>query len=315
MDPNILLQRKQASESDLTFGASLFSAFLCMLFGANAVAVKVSLHGFGVFTNVGLRFSIASLVIFLWAHLAGKPLRVTRAQVILLVPLALIFFTQLSLFYLGLSKTTASHGTLIANALPFVVMILAHFFIPGDTISIRKITGLLLGFSGVLVLLGDTLVMSDAVWKGDMLVLLTVCVWGCNVIYVKRIIGGFHPIQITLYPMLIAAPLFFLAALVFDAEAVRYIDSKILAALAYQTFVTASFGLVAWNSLVRKYGATVLHSFVFIMPLSGVFFGVILLGEPLSINLLFSILLVSSGLIIIHRKRRHGNISAQREKR
>ena len=82
---------------------------------------------------------------------------------------------------------------------------------------------------------------------------------------------------------------------------VRFIDASIVKAMLYQTFVTASFGLVAWNTMIRKFGATALHSFIFIMPISGVFLGIILLNEPITTNLVTSIVLVVSGLIVVNR--------------
>jgi drug/metabolite transporter (DMT)-like permease len=282
-------------------GAVVFTVFLCVLFGANAVAIKISLTGLGVFTTAGLRFGIAAVVIFFWAKLTGKPVRLTSHQLQLMLILGVIFYVQLSLFYLGLSRTTASHGTLIANILPFVVLVLAHFFIKEERISTKKVVGLVLGFCGVLLLLGDAGHMEQEVLRGDLFVLAAVMIWGGNAIYTKRIIGSFQPTQITLYPLAVAAPLFLVTALFFDQEMVRYVDASILGAMAYQTFVTASFGLIGWMMMIKRYGATTLHSFIFIMPISGVFFGVLILGEPLTKNLIGSILLVTVGLIVVNR--------------
>ena len=218
-----------------------------------------------------------------------------------MVILGLIFYAQLSLFYLGLSRTTASHGTLIANILPFVVLVLAHYFIEEEFISLKKVIGLILGFCGVLLLLGDAGQLDRDVLVGDLFVLSAVMIWGGNAIYTKRIIGSFHPSQITLYPVAISAPLFLLTALFLDREMVRYVDGSILTAMAYQAFVTASFGLIGWTMMIKRYGASTLHSFIFIMPISGVFFGVVMLGEPLTMGLIGSIVLVTVGLIVVNR--------------
>lgn len=285
-------------------GAVVFAIFLCVLFGANAVAIKISLTGLGVFTTAGIRFGIAALVIFLWARLTGRPVRLTSHQLRLMLILGLIFYVQLSLFYLGLARTTASHGTLIANILPFVVLVLAHFFIQEERISAHKVIGLILGFCGVLLLFGDAGQMDRKILLGDLFVLAAVIIWGGNAIYTKRIIGSFHPSQITLYPLTVAAPLFLLTALFVDKEMVSYVDGSILASMAYQTFVTASFGLIGWMMMIKRYGATTLHSFIFIMPISGVFCGVMMLGEPLTRNLIGSIILVTVGLIVVNRSSR-----------
>jgi drug/metabolite transporter (DMT)-like permease len=276
--------------------------FLCILFGANAVAIKISLTGLGVFTTAGIRFGIAAIAIFLWALCTGRSLAVTKIQFRQLIILALFFVVQLTLFYFGQSKTTASHGTLIANVLPFIVMILAHYFIPGDRINLKKISGLVLGFAGVVLLFFDNIALTGDALQGDLLILLAVLVWGFHVVYIKNVIEGFHPIQITLYPMSMAAPLFLLAGFFFDGKMISFIDASIIKAMLYQTFVTASFGLVAWNTMIRRFGATALHSFVFIMPISGVFLGVTLLNEPVTANLIGAIILVVTGLLIVNKK-------------
>lgn len=293
---------QSTDNSGLPVNASLFTIFLCILFGANAVAVKISFTGLGIFTSAGVRFCIAALTIFLWARFAGKPLAVRKSQLPQLLFLALIFFAQLSLFYAGLNKTTASHGTLIANVLPFGVMLLAHFFIPGEVIVLKKFLGLILGFFGVFLLFFDSARFTAEMVTGDLLILLAVGVWSCNATYTKRIISEYDPIQITLYPMMMSSLLFLGCGFIFDDSMVSKIDTTIIKAMLYQIFVTASFGMVAWNTLIRKYGATALHSFVYIMPVSGVVLGVLMLNEPVTYNLIGSVLLIAAGLIIVNRR-------------
>lgn len=288
------------TENELPLNAALFTVFLCMLFGANAVAIKISLVGMGVFTTAGLRFAIAAVTIFLWALWKAKPLIINKKQALQLFVLALIFFAQMSFFYTGQGKTTASHGTLIANILPFVVMILAHFFLPGDKINTKKVVGLLLGFTGVILLFFEKTEIAAHSLEGDIFILVGVVIWGVNVVYVKNIIKDFHPIQITLYPMIMGLPFYLIAALVLDDKMIHSLTPAVINGLLYQSLVTASFGFLMWNTLIRKYGATALHSFVFILPLSGVFFGVLLLGEPVTLNLIGSIILVTTGLIIVN---------------
>ncbi len=286
---------------DISLGISLFTVLLCALFGANAVAMKISLSGLGVFTNIFLRFSISSLTILLWARWRGWPIMVAnRRQARQITVVSLIFFCQMSGMYLGQNLTTASHGTLIANLLPFVVMLLAHLFLKDERMQLKKAAGLLLGFSGVLLLFLDTAHAGASSWQGDSIIFLAVLLWGCNVVFIKRIIADFHPVQITVLPMLLNMPLFLAAALIFDKEMISTLSPPVIAALLYQGLVTASFGFIMWNTLIQRYGATALHSFIFIVPISGVTFGVLLLGEPFTMRLAGAILLVSAALIVVN---------------
>ena len=85
---------------------------------------------------------------------------------------------------------------------------------------------------------------------------------------------------------------------------IAHVDTKILAALIYQSFVTASFGFVAWISLLQKYGAVALHSFIFIMPIAGVLLGGLVLGEPITPKILLALLLIVSGILVVHFKQK-----------
>ena len=90
--------------------AAFFTTLLCVVFGANAVAIKISLSGFGVFTTAGLRFLIASVAIFLWVLATGRRLCINKEQVLKLLIVSGIFILQMTLLYNGLNKTTASRG-------------------------------------------------------------------------------------------------------------------------------------------------------------------------------------------------------------
>jgi drug/metabolite transporter (DMT)-like permease len=284
-----------------TFLASLAVIAICTSFGANAVAIKISLSEMGAFTTAGIRFLIASLAITAWAVSTGRPLAVNKTQLRKLFLLSIIFTSQLGFFYLGLSLTHASRGALIANLQPFLVLILAHFFIPGDRITGRKTTGILLGFSGVALLFLEKQDISSDLRTGDLLILAAVFLWSINAIYTKKIIPGFRPFQIVLYTEIISVPFFLMAGYIWDHRMIGEPDLGVWVSLLYQSLVTASFGFVVWTSMLRKYGAVTLHAYIFLLPVSGVLFGGLILGEPIgTLNVFLALFLIVSGIIIIH---------------
>lgn len=290
----------QPQDQRLSLFAAAYTACLCVFFGANAVAIKVSLAGLGVFTTAGLRFSIASVAIFIWATVTRRSLKIRQGQMRHLLIITVIFVVQLSCFYLGLSKTNASRGTLLVNLQPFLLLFLAHCFIPGDRMTGRKFMGLLLGFSGVVFVFLEKKGVTTDLQIGDLIMLTTAFIWACNAVYVKRIISTFEPFHIVLYPMIFSVPLFFMAGFLWDRIMIGQVDTRIMIALLYQSLITASFGFIAWNTLLRKYGAVSLHSFLFIMPVSGVLLGGLLLNEPVTFKILVALLLIASGILVVH---------------
>jgi len=210
----------------------------------------------------------------------------------------------LSLFNLGISKSNASRAALIANLLPFWVLFLAHFFIPGDRITRRKFFGILLGFGGVALMFAEKKGVAADFRIGDIIILGATLIWAGSVIYLKRIIGAFSPFQVTFYSMFFSVPVFFLEAALCDRHMILKLDYKIIGALLYQSLITATFGFVTWNTLLKRYGAVALHSFIFIMPIAGVVLGGLVLGEPITSRLVMALVLIVAGILIVHLKPR-----------
>jgi drug/metabolite transporter (DMT)-like permease len=47
-----------------------------------------------------------------------------------------------------------------------------------------------------------------------------------------------------------------------------------------------------------------MHSFIFIMPVAGVLLGGLVLGEPITAKILIALLLIVSGILVVHFKRK-----------
>jgi drug/metabolite transporter (DMT)-like permease len=281
---------------------ALFCAFLCGLFGANAVAIKFSLQGMGPFSVAAIRFGMASLILLGWARLTRQSWRVQKAQLPKLMIIVGIFFIQLSLFYVGINHTYASRGALLANMQPFYVLFLAHFFVPGDQITKRKLLGILLAFSGVALVFLGRQETTASLRFGDAVMLLAAFVWACNGVYTKRILTDIKPLQVVLFPTLFSAPLFLIAAVMTGELSAVRLHPKVILALLYQVVVVTAFGFVAWNTMLRQYGAVALHSFIFIMPVTGVLLGGLVLGEPVTVTLFIALLLIVSGILVVNAR-------------
>lgn len=281
--------------------AGLGAMSLAVLFGANVVAIKVSLKGIGPLTTSGLRFGIAALAITVWALVMGKPLRLRPKQwrhLLILVPL---YTAQMGLFYLGMGKTYASRATLLGNLQPFLVLLMAHYFLPGDRMTWRKACGVLVGLLGVGVLFFDPSALANNLQAGDLLILGSVLLWSVSTIYVKRIIHEFESFHLVLHPMLLEAPILLAAGWFLDDPPVGTVDWTVVAALGFQGLISASLGLVLWMHLAQRYGAVALNSFCFLMPVAGVLLSGALLGEPVAtLPVIMALALVVVGVLWVN---------------
>ena len=284
----------------MTVLPGIFIVFLTVIFGANAVAIKLVMTGMGPLTAAGLRFSLAAVAIACWARATGRSFRILPGQAFQLLIVSTAFTIQLSLFYLGIHKTYASRGVLISNLLPFFILFLSHRFIPGERITWKKTVGIVLGFSGVACMFSGSLGFSGSLHNGDLIILSAVVIWSCNVVYTKRIINNYSPFHLVLYPMIFSAPIFLSAGFLWDGKRLFDLNPMVIGAYIYQSLITAAFGFVAWNTMLKRYGASTLHAFVFIMPIAGVFFSGLLLDEPITPNLIVALVLIAAGVLVVH---------------
>ena len=299
-----IVAQEESTHRPLSLMASALAIFLCVLFGANAVAIKFTLTGLGTFTAAAVRFSIAVVAIFLWTRFTGQSIRFRKGQAHQLLIISVLFVAQISLFYVGLSKTFASRGALIVNLVPFLVLLLSHFFTRDDRITLGKFLGILLGFLGILFLFLQNRDISDELKTGDMIIFCATLLWACSGVYTKKIIQNYRPFQMVFYPLLFAVPFLYICAFLFDNPMINAPGGGVVAAILYQGLITGSFGFVAWNALLQRYGAVSLHTFIFIMPMVGVLLGGMLLKEPITGNILIALVLIGTGIFVSQFKKK-----------
>jgi len=287
------------SDQKLSLFAAAMAAFLCVLWGANTVAIKFSLSGLGPFTSAALRFGVSAGFLWVWARVSGQSLQPAAGQLRPLLITSLLFFAQLSLVYVGFTMTSASRGALLTNLQPFFLLFLAHFFLTGDRITWLKLLGLILGFTGAACVLLDRYDSSRNLMAGDLLLLVSTIMWACSAAYTKHLVRSSSSIQIVFYQLLFSVPLFALGAPLWDAPMISRIDSGIAAAIVFQVVLTTSFAFVVWTRLMQTYGAVALHSFVFLIPVSGVFLAAIILDEPMTRMILLALVLITAGILAV----------------
>ncbi|VEN73154.1 Multidrug DMT transporter permease [Candidatus Desulfarcum epimagneticum] len=288
---------------EMSLAGAAVIVMICVMFGANAAAIKITLQGMGVFASGFFRFSLAAAILFFWAKATGRSLKLEKKNVKQVLIVTCAFSVQFALFILGISKTSASRAALLINLQPFCVLVLAHIFIKGDRITPMRLGGMVIGFLGVACLFaikGD----ADVRFRpGDFLVAATALVWACNAIYLKTFIEKVSVFTVTFYHLLLSLPFFLAMSLVFDDAMITAVTPSIAAAFLYQAAACTAFGFIAWNAMLKKYKASAMHSFLFIMPISGVFFSFLILKEPLTQNIAAALALIAAGIVISQWKR------------
>ncbi len=279
---------------------SALAVFLCLVFGSNAVAIKLSLFGLTPYACVTIRFIVASLIIYTYARLKKIPIALSARDWGHAIAMGLIFAFQMAVFYVGITYTTVSHAGVLMNTQPFFVAIMAHFFLADDRLTVRKVIGITLAFAGVAILFWTEEEGASVSLIGDVLVTGSAFLWAAQTIYIKRWTEHWDEVPLVLHPMVLSIFIFLVFYLVFEWDAVQTFDRNVLISLFYQSVIAAGYGYIGWTQLLLKYKASHLSVFVFIMPVAAVILGIIFMGDPFSFKILASLAFVAVGILVVN---------------
>jgi len=270
------------------------------------VAIKVGLEGLPPFGMAALRFVLAGLSLAAWMRAQDIPFRPARREVFHHIINGLSFAAQIGLFYLGVAHTSASHASLLINSNPFFVLLLAHFFVEGDRLTGQKVFGLTLAFIGVAFIFIDQIGSGNLL--GNALVFASAALLGARIVYVKRLISTIEPSQVVFWQMVVGVPLFLWASRLTEAGRAWHFSPSVTAALLFVTaallfqgIVVGAFCFLAATILLQRHNPSTLSAFSFLIPLSGVTLSHIVLGDPLTQNLLLSSAFVALGIAFVHK--------------
>ncbi|MBI5605131.1 MAG: DMT family transporter [Deltaproteobacteria bacterium] len=288
----------------LDFKGTAILVTLCLLWGLNMAAIKFSNKGLEPIFTAGLRSLVASGLMLLWTFYRKEPLFPKSLRIIHPLTVGLLFGIEFVFIYVAQRYTLASRSFVFLYTHPFWVALGAHFLIPGDRLTWRRLSGLLLAFLGLVFVFSEGLQQySSEVLFGDFLMILAALSWAATTIYVKRfLIQKCTPFQTLLYQILFSVPILFLLSFILEKDPIRTIDTTIFLSFFYQTVIVAFLSYWAWFYLIHIYPVTILATFSFLTPISGVFISSLILDEPLSLWLLLSLTLVSMGIYWVNKR-------------
>ena len=277
-----------------------------ILWGGNPVAVKLGLVAFPPLWSAFIRFAIGVLCIAAWAYINKIRIWPARREWPGLFTVALLFTVQISMMNLGINLTSGASAAVMTATFPLFAGLFAHFMIVGDRLTPGKVAGLLTAFLGVGVVLtgGEILQEFSSADIGDLIILASTVLLGARMVWTARLVSNIEPTWLVFWMMLLSLGVFAAGAAVWEEIAWEEAGWVPISALAYQGVVIAGLGFMVNTRLMKRYSPSVMISFRFISPLSGVLLSALLLDDPLTWDLAAGTTLVGVGLIVLARRAR-----------
>src|SRR5262245_38188348 len=158
---------------------------LCIIWGSTWLFIKIGLEDLPPITFAAIRFVIAAAI--LSVLIAIRRLRVprTRYDLVLIALTGILSFSlNYGLVFWGEQYISSGLAALLQSTLPAFGLIVAHYYLPGEPLTLPRIAGVVMGVIGVGVIFSNQLRVSGpkAVWGCAALVLSAFCAANANVL-------------------------------------------------------------------------------------------------------------------------------------
>jgi len=277
---------------------------LCLSWGGQQVAIKLTLADVSPVMQGAIRSIGATILVGLWMLARRQPLFERDGTLWWGLLAGFLFAIEFLLIYWGLDFTHASRAVIFVYLSPFVVALGAQWFIPGEKLEPPQLAGLVLAFSGILLAFGESLTLpSRRMLIGDAMLIAAAVFWGATTIVIKAgPLARVPAAKTLLYQLAVSAIVLPAGSLALGEPGIIRLSPLATWSLVYQTVWIASVTYLAWFWLIRHYPAPKLASFTFLTPIFGVLAGHFVLGEPLTTFLVVALILVATGIRYVNRR-------------
>ena len=289
--------------------AFLLCVCLSMIWGLQQTAIKACALEISPILQVSIRSGTAALLLWLanrwWLHETWNAnVRLKDALLVGLGFAGEFFFVAQGLIY-----TNASHISVLLYTAPFFAAMGLAIKIPEERLSLVQWGGLATAFLGIasafllpVFLEGGAVPEGDHWILGDFFGLMAGLSWGLTTICLRTTTMNDAPAtQMLFWQLLMGFLLLFPMAFITD-QAYVTLTPMVIGSMAFQILIVAFASYLVWSYLLKQYLAARLGVLVFMTPLFGVLFSVVLLGEQIGVPFVLGCALVMIGLLMMQAK-------------
>ena len=269
---------------------------ICLIWGSSWAAVKIGLESIPPLLSLGMRLTLASIILGSIIFLKHLPIPADKKfwKLVLIlcvssftVPFVLIYWAQLTV------------GSGLASVLfatyPFWVALISLILLPNGRITPLRIIGIVIGFLGVIFIFNNGF---SSVRMGTMYgmaaIIAGAIIQAFGLVYLRRMGDDAHPVTLNFFSMSLSAVPLFAASIIYENYTGTIFDSHSLGAIVYLSVFCTVLTFVIYFWLVKHVEAVILSLSALITPVIAVVIGVIFMGEIIT-----SAVYIGTALVLI----------------
>jgi drug/metabolite transporter (DMT)-like permease len=283
---------------------------LGLIWGASFMFISVALRDLGPLTIVAGRVGLGTLVLLVIIRMRGIGLpsfRTRNSRLVWASAAAMGLFSSALPFAMlswGQKYVASGFAGVCMAVVPLFVLPLAHFLVPGERLTLRRGVSFLIGFAGVVVLIGfDALRLVGSDYES----LARIACLGASLCYatgaiITRLCPKTDMLSLSAAALLSATVIITPFALAI--EGVPAMPSALsLVAILYLGLFPTALAQVLLVQVIRDAGPSFMSLVNYQVPVWSVLFGVVLLNEVLPPQLYLSLALILGGLLLSRKRR------------
>ena len=287
---------REANTKDLTL-----LILLSIIWGSAFFNIKIATYSYEPFTLALVRVLFASIPLYLLCKL--KKIKIlafsenwSSYALIGLCNIAIPFV----LIAIGTAKINSYLAAILMSTTPLSGSILAHFFTKDEKLSYMKSLGVLIGFSGIILLFFDRVVINS---ENYLFVLITIlgstfyCIGGLLTLKLKNKVNENVTTSTTFWSVIFLLPL----SIIFESpwNANPTLDSTI--SLLYLGVVATGLAWLIRFRILTVNGLVFQTQVAYLIPIFGIIFGFFLMDEVITWKVLVSLVVILLGIYIFKK--------------
>src|SRR5262245_21303231 len=287
---------------DMDLSGAALALLISLFWGISPVTVKLAFEDIAPIRLAVWRFGLGGVSILVWGWFSGQldAFRVARHEIRTLVVVGLILAVQVGCINFGTQRTSAAHAAVFLNSYAVHIVVLAHFLIPGDRLTLRRLSGILVAYAGILMLFVRQPEGTGVTLVGDLLVFASSVLLAERTVYLARAVHRLDPLKLLMAQIVVGWISFAVYSGLFEGQATRW-TGRLVAIIVFQGVVLAGFNFVINLWLLQRYRPSALAAFYLTQPVFGVIAATLMAGDRLTPELIVASVAVTVGIALTGR--------------
>ncbi|GIP35203.1 DMT family transporter [Paenibacillus sp. J2TS4] len=276
---------------------------LVLIWGISWPIYKISLNYTPPVLFAGMRTFLGGLGLALFALPRWKNIRFQQNIKIYLISSLFNVFLFFGLQTIGLTYMPGGLFSALVYFQPVLVGLMAWFWL-GESMSVPKSIGLLLGFAGVAVISVDGL-GGGLSTIGVILALLTAVSWAIGSVFLKKKAGNTDPLWLVAIQSMIGGLLLTGVGSTMESWTEIVWNVPYFSGLLFGAVLGVSTAWVIYFVLVRSGETSKVAASTFLVPLISVMASTLFLREPFHALLLLGLVMIMLSIYLVNRPVAH----------